>query len=223
MFVHGWRDAKETWQPIIQVLKANNRCIALDLPNFGASGHSSVITSLDAYAQTVKQFLQKLAVDNYALVGHSMGGQIGIFAVGSGILTPQHLVLVAAAGVRDEKQTQKSFLRGLSKPLRHVIPDTVKAKFYKRIGSDYDPSLAPELKATIAHMLDTDIQSFARRITTPTLLIYGEQDASTPPRFGQKLRAVIKDAQYKELTGQDHWLHQHAPSEIAQLIQEFTR
>jgi len=223
VFVHGWRDAKETWHQLISVLKLSNRCIALDLPNFGSSGQNAHITSLDTYAQTLGAFLKKLEIDQYVLVCHSMGGQIGMYGVGAGILSPVRLVLIAAAGVRDEKQAQKTVLRGLSKPLRRLLPGTMKAKFYKKIGSDYDPSLSPVLKEIIANMLTSDVQSYASNISAPTLLIYGELDSSTPPRFGQKLHGLIKGSQYHEITGQDHWLHQRAAREVARYIQEFTQ
>lgn len=221
VFVHGWRDSKETWRQVITELKDSNRCIALDLPNFGTSGENAAITSLDAYAQLLSAFLQKLEIETYALVGHSMGGQIAAYGVGSGIVQPTRLVLIAASGVRDEKQTQKQLLRAASKPFRRVLPSAVKAKFYKKIGSDYDPSLSPVLKKIIAEMLDTDVQSVASAITIPTLLVYGELDTSTPPRFGKKLQLAIHGSQYVELTAQDHWLHQRAAKEVARYTKEF--
>lgn len=221
VFVHGWRDSKETWQPISKALRSNHRCIALDLPNFGASGQNAEATTLDAYAHAIRQFLRKTAVDDYTLVGHSMGGQIAVHGVGKAVLVPSKLILVASAGVRDEKQTQKKLLRGLSKPLRHIVPASMKAKFYKQIGSDYDPSLNPVLKSTIDHVLNADVQSVAAGITVPTLLVYGENDTAAPPRFGKRLQSAIKGSQYVEIAGSDHWLHQHSVDDVVRVLQEF--
>lgn len=219
LFVHGWRDQKSTWQPLIKHLKSHFRCIAVDLPNFGASADNESVIDLAGFADTLAKFLEKLGITHYSYIGHSMGGQIGIYAVGHELLQPDRLILIASAGVRDDKAVQRKTLKLGAKVFRGLVPNGLKKKLYHAIGSDYDPSLKATHKAIIDAVLSTDVQQEASRIAVPTLLIYGSNDESTPPKYGALLHRLIRHSTYTELSGYDHFVHQQAAHEVAKLVE----
>ncbi len=221
LFIHGWRDSKETWREVIDRLKPRYRCVSLDLPNFGASHQNDNVTTLEEYSDALYDFTEKLSLDSYVYIGHSMGGQIGIFAVGTKKMSPQKMILIASAGVRDEGSKRRTALRMLSKPLRRIIPERVKSRAYRAIGSDYDAALNTTLKKTIDQMLSRDIQHEASRIQIPTLLIYGEHDMDTPVRFGKKLHSCISGSEFVEIKDSDHFVHHTQSDKIANIIGEF--
>ncbi len=221
LFVHGWGDQKMTWRPLIDVLKLNYRCIALDLPNFGASARNAECTTLDDFAACIAMFVEKLELDDYSYVGHSMGGQIGIYAVGQRKLAPHALILVAAAGIRADKNMRRKVLKAGSTVVRKMLPLRLKQRIYRSIGSDYDPTLSIEHKAIINSVLSRDIQPEAARITIPTLLLYDSEDTSTPPRYGRLFSEIINGSQYVELSGYDHFVHQKAAPIVAVAMKKF--
>ncbi|MBP9852457.1 MAG: hypothetical protein QG629_57 [Patescibacteria group bacterium] len=221
LFVHGWGDSKKTWQALIEILAKDYRCIALDLPNFGASGRSASIVSLESMSGAIAEFLLKLRIDTYTYVGHSMGGQIGLFAVGSGALRPEKLVIIAGAGIRGERTVRNMVLKVAAKAAKPLVSKKLKTKLYKRIGSDYDPNLSLEQKAVIKSVLSHDVQIEAAMISVPTLLLYGEQDTATPPRFGYILHRIIGGSQYDQIAEADHWLHQTHAAIVAERIRGF--
>ncbi len=223
LFVHGWGDQKGTWRPLIEVLKTSYRCIALDLPNFGASGENARCVTLEDYSRFLGVFLEKVSISQYALVGHSMGGQIGIYAVGQQLLTPTKLVLIAAAGVRDDKTARRKILKAGAVVFRRLVPPAAKKKLYQAIGSDYDPSLSPVRKAVIDAVLSTDVQQEAVRITVPTLLIYGSDDTSTPPAYGEILHGLIPASAFVRLEGADHFVHQKNVPTVATQLEAFLK
>ena len=198
------------------------RVIALDLPNFGQSEDNRDCTSLDNYAQFIQKFIQKLNIDNYSLIGHSMGGQIAIRATASNLVDPDHLILIASSGVRDQRRLIKRSIKLLAKPLKYIIPKSLKRKFYRAINSDYSSELSEIHKQIIDSMLRSDVQEDAKKISKPTLLIYGSADTSTPPTFGKQLAEKMKNSTLITIEGADHWLHATMSDKVARYIKEFT-
>ncbi len=223
LFVHGWRDKKETFDNLSRQLHLQYRCISVDLPNFGTSQDSEAVVTIEQYADFLCAFASKLELQNYAIIGHSMGGQIAIYATGAGVVQPNTLILIASAGVRSNARMAKQALRFASKLTRRFIPSKLKDKVYKKIGSDYSTQLSQTHKKIISNVLRHDVQEIAKRISVPTLLIYGELDSHTPVIMGQVLQQKIPDSSLTILNGQDHWVHQSAAADIVKIINEFIK
>ncbi len=223
VLLHGWLDSADTFANLENDLSAKFRCIALDLPAFGASEVSDDVTTIEQYAEFVASFLQKIEVSDYALLGHSMGGQIVIYGVATGVLRPRRLVLVAAAGVRNRQKVKKTLLKMAARPLRRLAPSRVKRALYRRLGSDYSPELKAHHKKIIAAVLGRDIQAEAAQIAIPTLLIYGDRDEHTPLEFGQTLKRAIKGSSLQVIPGANHWVHQTNAQQVARAVEDFAK
>jgi pimeloyl-ACP methyl ester carboxylesterase len=221
--VHGWMDSKHAFKELTQQLDSEYRIISLDLPNFGGSQITDAIVTIADYAHFLADFVKKLDIKDYVLVGHSMGCQIAVYAVGSGILHPKKLILLSAAGVRNKNTVLKKLLRYLSVKAKPVVPKKLKKKFYKRIGSDYDPDFSTIHKNIINNSLKTDVQAQAAHISVLTLLVNGNQDRSTPLWMAESLNATIKGSTLEIVKNGDHWIHQKHPDVIAGMIRIFTQ
>ena len=130
-------------------------------------------------------------------------------------------MLIGAAGIRNRRNVYKFTLKSVSKVIGFAVPRSWKTKFYKIIGSDYGPELSAIHKKVIARTLGCDVQADAVRITVPSLLIYGTRDTATPPDFGRTFARLIPVARLELVEGEQHWVHQTAAREVAQLIREF--
>lgn len=223
IFIHGWLDTKETFSNMVEQLKSEYRCISVDLPNFGDSQYSDSFVSIESYASFLKSFINKLKIKEYVLLGHSMGGQISIFATGNNIIEPSKLVLIASAGVRNERLVLKYLLNTIARLLRKFIPNRIKNKIYNAIGSDYKTDLATVHKKIISNVLKQDVVQDAQKINIPTLLIYGDDDTYTPVTIGQKIQTSIKNSQLEIVKGKNHWLHQTSPEQLNELIRKFVK
>lgn len=77
VFLHYFGGSAQSWQWVAEKLSADYRCIAINLPGFG--GAPALRTSSVAkFATYVEQELNKLEVDCYTLIGHSMGGKVAM-------------------------------------------------------------------------------------------------------------------------------------------------
>ena len=223
VFVHGWRDSKSTFAQLIKQLGEGFRSVSIDLPNFGLSQETDSITSVEEYANFLSLFIKKLNLKDYVLVGHSMGGQINIFATGNNLVKPSSLILLASAGVRSNKKLIKKPIQYVSKVLKRFIPAATKNKLYKKMGSDYNTKLSPVHKKIIHNVLSFDVQDVAGKINVPTLLVFGSNDIHTPVSMGEALHQKIKKSKFVILDDKNHWLHQTDAGDIAKLVKDFAK
>lgn len=219
--VHGWMHDAGTFKQLTDSLSEKYRVVALDLPNFGKSQITIDLITLKDYATFLQSFVQKLGITDYTYIGHSMGGQIGMYGVGSKLLDPSRLILIASSGIRDTRRFSKLFMKSMSVVFGRITPKRLKAKFYNAIGSDYNPDLSDVHKKIIAQTLQADVQEIAKEITVPTLLIYGSDDTSTPVWMGKKLARLIAGSELTIIDGGNHWLHQTNSEKVAPVMRKF--
>lgn len=219
--VHGWMHDTSSYTELTEYLKDSHRVISVDLPNFGRSDMTGEVTTIEDYARFIAAFTKKLSLRTYSLVGHSMGGQIAIYAVAHNILTPEKLILIASAGARDIHRTSKVLMKTISKVVGRFIPKKFKQSFYKRIGSDYNVDLSDQHKKIIAEVLTTDVQEDAKKLQIPTLLVYGSLDQQTKVWIGERFEKLIPHAKLEVIDGGDHWVHQKMAPEVSRSLEEF--
>jgi pimeloyl-ACP methyl ester carboxylesterase len=78
VFVHGWGASHKFWRPAFTAFSPRYRCLAPDLPGFGLSEKPERDYSVEALAGWLGRFLDALRLPRVTLVGHSMGGTIGL-------------------------------------------------------------------------------------------------------------------------------------------------
>jgi len=80
ILIHGWMSHRGVWQQTMRALEAKYFCIAPDLLGFGASDKpDSADYSLPAQAGRIFKLADQLGLPQFALIGHSMGGQIAMY------------------------------------------------------------------------------------------------------------------------------------------------
>jgi len=227
IMMHGWKDDLHTFDAIVPVLADRHRIIRPDLPGFGGSDMPKEAWHLDDYAKFVKAFADKLGVNADVLIGHSLGGRITIKATASSVVKPQRIVLIASAGIAKRTTARNIVLRGIAKtgkaataiwPLS-IFRHPLRRKLYENIGSDY--FAAGALKETFLNVVGEDLQSAASQITIPALLIWGNDDMTTPLQDGKRLQTLIKGSRLEVVEGAGHFVHMEHSNRVARAIEQF--
>ena len=224
----GWGDTSKTFSGLISELKDDYTVLAVDLPGFGGTQAPDKAWGLEDYAGFVKSWLKKIDVDQvYGLIGHSHGGATAIYGLGNGLLKADKLILLASAGIRNQKNLRKSLLTAAAKTAKLpllVLPAAQKGrlrkKLYSTAGSDL--MLLPHMEDTFKKIISQDVQPSAARVSTPALLIYGSRDKATPVRYGHMLNRQIRGSRL-EVVGAGHFVHQDEPAAVSRLIRNFLR
>lgn len=227
VLIHGWADDLASFKDLQADLSRTYRVISLDLPGAGATDAPPVAWNLDDYCEFLAAFLKKIKVGKvYALVGHSHGGAVAICGLAGGTLTSKKLVLLASAGVRDVRTARKKVLKAvaktgklLTKPLPKSVRTRMRRRLYQAAGSDL--LVAEHMQETFKKVVGQDIQTEAASLQLPVLLIYGQEDTSTPPAYGRLLQDRIVGSDLKVLANGGHHIHHDQPGAVAKLIREF--
>jgi len=74
VFLHGYLEAREVWQPLTDILAQDFRIIAIDLPGHGASGIAGEMHTMEFIAEAVREVMNDAPIDRAMLIGHSLGG-----------------------------------------------------------------------------------------------------------------------------------------------------
>jgi len=197
LFIHGAGGTHKHWGYQLQGLEQVNR-YALDLPGHGRSGGRGR-TSISGYAEVLLQFMDALAVDRATMVGHSMGGAIAQYLALEHPARVAGLVLVGS-GAR---------LRVLPSLLDRMLVD-FSATVDDLLGWAFGPHADAELvrlgheewmdnEPAVVHgdfsACDVfDVMDRLGEIRCPTLIVCGEEDLLTPPKYARYLRDRIPQA-----------------------------
>lgn len=78
VLLHGFLGSHAIWKSTVNNLAKSYRVIAIDLPGHGNSPCFGYAHSMELMAKCVKAVLDSLKLKKYVIVGHSMGGYVGL-------------------------------------------------------------------------------------------------------------------------------------------------
>ena len=104
VLLHYYSGAASSWTPVIDRLCESYRCVAINLPGFGAADWVEEEPSpvpMERVARRVLKQIDEIGLSDYRLVGHSMGGKLAmlIASIGDG---PSAVGLIAPSPATTE-------------------------------------------------------------------------------------------------------------------------
>jgi len=226
LILHGWGDSSASWQTFIKDLVDTFEVILIDLPGFGGTQAPKETWGLGNYAEFVGTFLKKIHVQPYAIIGHSNGGSIAIRGLANKSFSADKLILLDSAGIRTEYVGRKKAIRLLTKtgkiltrPLPAHVRKKLRKKVYDTVGSDM--LVVERLQETFKLVVTDDVQQNAAMLKLPTLLVYGEDDLSTPVQYGRMFHHLIAGSKFETVPGAGHFAHLDKPAEVLKYVKEF--
>ncbi len=227
LLLHGWMDNLHTFDSIAAELAGKYRVVRLDMPGFSGTEKPQETWGISEYVSFVNHFIDKLGLDPYAILGHSFGGRVAIKGISTGKFKTAKLILIGSAGIAKGKSLRNLSVATAAKifGLLTFMPpflfyrNTIKKRFYKAIGSDYLDTGA--LRENFLLTIKEDLREYAAKIKVPTLLIWGENDTSTPKEDGEKLSGLIVGSRFIVIPGATHFVHQENPADVVAEIRNF--
>ncbi len=212
LILHGWKSCIADWLPFSDQFKSKYRIILVDLPGFGGSSKPNVDWGIYEYFEFTKKFIESLGLKKLAVLGHSFGGRVAILLAARTNLV-EKLILVDAAGM--ELKSWKAILFSLMKPFVSWLPQEVK----NRLGS-HDYKEAGEMRKIFVKIVNQPLREELAKITTPTLIVWGEKDTILSLKEAKMLHKGIKNSVLRNVWGAGHWPHTQKPEQFAQILQE---
>lgn len=232
LFLHYWGGSSRTWDDVIRHLPFQYRTIAPDLRGWGDSDAPADAYALNDFARDVHVIVKELDLQNYIVVGHSMGGKIAqLFAsqrpaglAGLVLVAPSPPIpLVLPPEVRVAMQGAYASAESTGMALDHML--TAKPLSTAHRAQAIEDSLRGAPQAVAAWPNSTsyeDISADVHKINVPTLVIAGELDKVDPVGILEaEILTRIKQATMKVIPGTGHLSPLESPIEVAQMIQHF--
>ena len=233
IFVHGLGIDRNIFNEQIDYFKNKYRVISYDLRGHGKSGAPESGYSYNHFANDLKDLIQTLKLDNYHLIGLSMGGAICARFVLENMGKPKSLTFIGAHIVGyykfpDWPNTYKIAVKeGLDKAREtwknFALFDTVKS----------DPLRTKELERMVDNFPATmwtdpnpryeepnDLKRLAE-IKIPTLITSGKQDVYFSP-IAQIMKENIPQARYEEFEC-GHLLSFEQPHNFNSILENFLK
>jgi len=251
LLIHGFSDAVQTWEPWVRQLNdlsANGyRIISIDLPGHGLTrAPAGYRASINAFRDAVYAFAQSQHLTHFAIAGNSMGGNV---AWEYALAHPDQLtglILVDSAGwshPTDEGALNSPMMKLLRSPVGPYLRDLDNTALFRRgvQAAFADPAHASEemvtrfvtLSRAPGHrdiLLQMQTNRNARRaasnevlapITTPTLILWGDQDHLIPVGDAELFHTAIHGSEVKIYHNVGHMPQNEATEQSASDVHEF--
>ena len=224
VFAHGAGGNHLSWWQQIPAFSSDYRCITFDHRGWGASVEPPGGPGRAAFVEDVKQLLDHLGVEQTFLVAQSMGGRA---CLGFALTYPERtlgLVLGDTTGGATDPALVEA-MQGAPAPgpgLNRMLAQTTierrsdLAFLYSEI-SDLNPPRPATQAGNDGGPMAADLQ----KLTIPTLLIVGEEDAIAPVKVMQALQGLIPSSRLEVVPGAAHSTYFEQPAEFNRLVREF--
>ena len=235
VFLHGLGGSRTAWDPQLLMLGRHVRCVAWDLPGYGASAPVAELT-YPGIVEALIGLLDRLDVERASLVGESFGG---MHALHTAIAHPDRidrLVLTntsPAFGMdgTDPDEWRRARLAPLDAGLApaDIAPDVLGAIAGPRlVGPALDARIdafaripASALRAAVECLPTNDVRGDLASIAAPTLVVAGALDTETPVAYAEVLHRGLPHSELVVLDGVGHLAASEAPDAFNQLVLRF--
>jgi pimeloyl-ACP methyl ester carboxylesterase len=240
LLLGGLSDPAESWQPQLDGMSDRYRLIALDNRGAGRTPLPEAPLSVPMMADDAAAVLRALDVRAAHVAGFSGGSLI------AQELALRHPELVRSLVLMSTFGRPDAYLRSAGKffdRLADVAPSerammeafflwiyTPRAHENGMVEQIIEEALvfphpqAPEaFKAQLEGFMSHDALDRLGEITAPTLVLAGELDILTPPRFGHTVAEAIPGARFEVMPGEAHQPFQEVPDEFNGRVDAFWR
>jgi pimeloyl-ACP methyl ester carboxylesterase len=227
VFVHSLAGNSTHWAAQLRHLRPSRRAVALDLRGHGRSEASrNGDYAIAAVAGDIAAVVDRLGLEKFVLVGHSMGGGVALVYAGAHPDRVAGLLLVDPIG--DGKQIPaaevKSFLAGLESS----YDKTIQGYWSGIAGPDsaVRDRLLADLRATPQETVMPALREVMQFDPHPALGHYGGPmlAAVTPSNDADfSLHRLGKGFPHRVVAGTGHWIQLDKPGDFNSLMDEFLK
>jgi pimeloyl-ACP methyl ester carboxylesterase len=244
VMIHGFADSAYCYHRNVQtVLDHGFRVVLPEPPGLGQSDipPAPYVYSVENQAEAIRTCLDRMGIERFILVGHSMGGGIALYLASH---YPQRIakLMMIDAACYDPKRFQFFRLPGASHIagaiagkwiIRMALNDVFydKTKVTDAMVSEYaQPLRKPGYMKVLAGLskqyfseAHTAMQASYGQLETPLTIVWGREDTWLPPEFGAKLAHTAPSARLHLVQDAGHSPHQEQPEAFNKLLAEFLK
>ena len=235
LLVHAFPLNHSMWAPQIPALRSQFRVITPDVRGFGNIPVSDA-WSVDEAADDLSELLDRLKIEQCALVGLSMGGYIALPFYAKYPQRVKQLVLAntrARADNETEKAARTKMIADLQQSGAGILAERMLPRLLK-------PNAPPEIAQEVRRIIETtsltsailalmamrdrpDASTVLHKIACPTLVIAGEYDSVTRVEECREMATTVADGQFVTITNAGHLTNLENSEDFNRALEDFLR
>lgn len=234
VLLHGLGGFADKWGRVISMISSRFRVVVPDMIGYGLSDKPVTDYTPAFFVSFLQKFVAAAGLDRPHLVGASLGGQVAAEYAADNTDGISKLILVSPAGImKHSTPALDSYISAALYPRESSVSHALQLME----GSDRRPnprlidSFIANMKRPNAKMAfmssllcfknHPDITPALRRITAPTLLVWGHEDPIIPVSYAGRFTAAIPNCKFIGMNNCGHTPYVQYSRRFADMVIEF--
>ncbi|HEY1194735.1 alpha/beta hydrolase [Flavobacterium sp.] len=191
VLLHGFLENKKMWTEYVNLFSEKHRVVTIDLLGHGESECLGYVHEMEDNAHAVNQVLEHLKIDKATILGHSMGGYVGLAFAELYPEKIQKLVLQNSTSKEDSaekklnrtraiKAVKQNYTTFVSLAIANLFSENNRERLAKDIEKVKTEALKTPLQGIVASLegmkIRKDREWLLQENRFPVLLILGKKD-----------------------------------------------
>lgn len=229
------------WFPVLGPLSSCFRLIVPDLVGYGESEKPFASYTRPFFSACLKNFIDTLGLKKVFLAGHSVGGAVALQFALDHPDNVERLVLVNAAGLGRGMMRVPAAVK-VRMMWQNLFPSLAASRWFLEHYGLFDPQTINETMVDVeeygcevvrnrggrrvfwlgrGRVITPFSMEQIKRITQPTLLIWGEEDRNFPPSMARSTVKIMRNAQLCLIPRSGHNCHYDQPEIFVDKLKRF--
>jgi 3-oxoadipate enol-lactonase len=237
VLIHGYPFNRSLWNEQVAALSGSCRVIVPDLRGFGESESSDGASTMSRMAQDVAALLDHLEIPRATIGSLSMGGYVTLAFYKQYASRVRALILADTRATADTEEAKQNRAQQADKALTEgmagiadamlpklLTPETVskRPEIVKRVRDMMLKTRPEGAAAALRGMAERDdLTSLLSKITVPTLILVGAEDAITPVADSEKMNQAIVGSRLVVLESAGHVSNLERTEEFNEALLDF--
>ena len=230
LFLHG-AGGNSGWQAYHEELAKSYTVYVPSQPGFNGTERPEWVYTITDVAHFNQALVQKLGLDQYILMGSSMGGWMAAEMAAMSTAGLRALILVDAAGIKPEKgEIAEIFMVSAETRLKQRFHDPSQVANYDQYTREMSPEEQVqehsnrEMASRLCwkpYLHNPSLPHYLAKVATPTLILWGRLDAIIPVECGELFQRALPNSTLRIIENCGHSPAVEKPEEFLNLVTEF--
>lgn len=191
VLLHGFLENKKMWKDYVSFFSNQYRIITIDLLGHGESDCFGYVHSMEDNAHAIQEVLEYLQIKKTTILGHSMGGYVGLAFAELYPESIQKLILLNSTSKEDStekklnrtraiKAVKQNYVNFVSLAIANLFSENNRTRLADEIEKVKTQALKTPLQGIVASLegmkIRKDRETLLRENLFPVLLILGKKD-----------------------------------------------
>jgi pimeloyl-ACP methyl ester carboxylesterase len=225
LFIHGSGWNTHMWYSQRDYLQSSMEVLLVDLSGHGGSPGDGCDT-VEEYSDAVYEVIGELNIGRCYIAGHSLGGAI---ALSLSLAYPDILKGIILIGTGARLRVLPQILEGMIKDKETTLKNVGGLAFSKKTSSVLKDQALREMMKCEGKVIHKDFSACNRfdsmdtvnSIRVPALIICGNEDALTLPKYSSYLHEAVHRSQLALIDDAGHMVMMEKPMEVNKAIEGF--